>query len=115
MANYERGAAKSRAGHAAPKGKHARGGTRDRYFLTRDSDVDGTPSVVVDAWLTRPIRHRLSQDGGAVWMPSDERTWRTANSGGAHWRQLTLDQCNQLFGTVPAGDTVCLLLDEVVP
>lgn len=114
MSNLERGESKARAGHAAPKGIHSRGGIRDRYYLTRDSAEDGTPSDTIDVWLTRPIRHRISADGGYMWVPSDEQTWRTANRGGrAHWRTLTLAQCVQLFGSAPSSDAVCMLLDEI--
>lgn len=88
---------------------------RERYYLTRDRDPDGTLSDTIDVWLTRPIRHRVTSDGGYVWVSSDERTWRVMNHGGPHWRRMTVDECRTKFATAPDVSAECLYVPEVGP
>lgn len=95
------------------RGKYSRSGVRDRYFLTRDCDPDGTVSEIVDVWLTRPIRHRITTEGGYVWLASDERTYRSTNHGRAMWQQISLAECQERFATYPADERMCMLLAEV--
>ncbi len=87
--------------------------TMQRYYLTRDRDPDGTLSTMIDVWLTRPIRHRVTSDGGYVWIPSDERTWRVANHGGPLWRRMTVEECLEKFGDYPSYTERYLHVSEV--
>lgn len=43
-----------------------------RYWVTRDSDIEGNLSSVVDIWIEqKPDRWALELEAGAVWMPRD--------------------------------------------
>lgn len=90
-------------------GSHLTTSRRDhRFFVTRDSAIDGTLSASIELWTARPIRHRIATEGGYVWVPSGVSDWFAA-------RSFSPAACERVFGVVPASDAVCMLLAKVKP
>ncbi len=72
------------------------------YWLTRDSDEDGTLSPQVDVWLARPRRTTLSYAQGAFWIGSDD-------IGLDHrYAVWTIADCIRNAGVYPATDIECI-------
>ena len=42
------------------------------YWVTRDSDTDGSLSASVDVWDERPTRHRADYGQGAFWLDANQ-------------------------------------------
>lgn len=74
-----------------------------KVYLTRDSDLDGNPSIQVDVWLTRPVRHVV--EGGAVWTDGRFTPLHVT------FTPLHVTVAESRYGRVPTTDAVCLAVE----
>lgn len=76
------------------------------YWVTRDSDIDGTLEPDVDVWMARPVMVRLSSEGGINWY--DE-----SDTGLTHrWKRLPIALVAAWRHTVPETDRECIRVDS---
>lgn len=78
------------------------------YWVTRDSNADGSLSDTVDVWLTRPERKTLPGGLGAMWICDDIFIPTANGESHARYTTWTLDQCRRACHTVPDTDRECL-------
>lgn len=74
------------------------------FWVTRDSEIGGGLSDVVDVWLVKPERGALSSDGGVCW-------W----ADGGVYRQVNTGVCWAWCGTYPSDDRQCVLVERYLP
>lgn len=71
------------------------------YWLTRDTDIDGTLENAVDIWEARPILIELVGTDGYCWLSEQEDVEPFVC-------RLSLNHAQSRFGTLPETTRECI-------
>lgn len=70
------------------------------YYVTRDTDIEGTLSDHVEVWAALPLRHEVTLETGIVWLPFECPLPNLGLIG-----RLSLDEADETGVPVPPDDT----------